>query len=323
MKMEHIQSRWVESSLYNLIVRTARRSGRRWDGSLWRFLQNRTKSWNAPVRTVIHDRRVIVNFGYTYPITARLYPTFNNPLIELVHQTSSCLRRRVRVADVGAAVGDTVLLIEANCPGEVEQYVCLDGDREFFNYLQHNLAHLNNCRLIFRQLSREQSQERALVRTHRGTASAQGTATVLTESLDELAERGELGTIDILKIDVDGFDGEVIMGARKTLASQRPSVIFEWHPILCQQTGNNIRDHFVGLEEAGYRDLVWFTKFGDFSHFGQLGEDDAIDKLSELCLRSTTLADWHYDVIALHEHSPVNPVSLADLAFARNRKSRY
>ena len=58
-------------------------------------------------------------------------------------------------------------------------------------------------------------------------------------------------------------------------------------------------------------DLSSLRKFGQFSHFG----DSYLDELRKLCLESTTLIDWHYDVVALHTSSLVNEVRLADLTF--------
>lgn len=321
--MDANPGRKVNSLIYNLMVKTARRHGNRLEGRLWDFLKKQTKSWNMPVDTRIHGYPARVNFGYTYPATARIFHTYNNPLVELVHQKFVSTGKPVRLVDVGAAIGDTVLLVHANCPGEVSEFVCLDGDVEFFRYLQHNLGSFPNCRLIRQQLSRTLSEERSLVRTHRGTASAQGADYSATSPLDTVLASHNVGPVDVLKIDVDGFDGEVLMGAVKTLAEQRPAVIFEWHPILCQQTGNDFHAHFEALTKTGYQQLIWFTKFGDFSHFGSPDDRASIDRLADLCLRSRTLEDWHFDIIALHSESSLDALTVAELAFAKKRRSQF
>jgi len=55
---------------------------------------------------------------------------------------------------------------------------------------------------------------------------------------------------------------------------------------------------------------VFFTKYGQFSHFG----DACLDQLERLCVTSQTLPDWHYDVVALHSSSEIDEVVLADLS---------
>lgn len=276
-----------------------------------------------PVEANIHNRPVVVSFNYTYPIFCRRFPTLNDPLVELVHQAFRTLGRPIRLADIGAAVGDTVLLIDANCPRMVNEYICVDGDDEFFAYLDHNLSQLPNCRRFLSQLSSGHRQERSLIRTHGGTASAQGEKQNTAVPLDDLLAAEGVESVDVLKIDVDGFDGEVLAGAGRILCEQQPAVIFEWHPILCRQTGNSPFTHFQTLSEAGYSELVWFNKLGEFSHFGRPNDVSEIERLADYCLRSTTRYDWHYDVVALTPGSGIDRMKLADMAFAAARPSRW
>ena len=47
-------------------------------------------------------------------------------------------------------------------------------------------------------------------------------------SLDEFCARAAIGRVDVLKIDVEGFEGEVLRGAQQVLA-QRPRIALELH----------------------------------------------------------------------------------------------
>jgi FkbM family methyltransferase len=302
---------------YSAAVLSAKYSMCRPIAPIWNRLYRRLDRWNVPVTTHIHGHRVLLNSGYTYPLYIRRYPSLNSPLLELVYQSHKVLGRPITFVDVGAAIGDTVLMIDSLCAGMVQNYICIDGDAEFFGYLQHNVSHLPNVRCINKILSSASGLERSLIRTHGGTASAQGDNRVDAKMLDEVIVEDE--SIDVLKIDVDGFDGEVLSGAQKILSRHRPSVIFEWHPVLCKQTDNNCLRHFDALSSAGYRDLVWFTKYGQFSHFSGL-DRTSITRLSLLCQESTALLDWHYDVVALPERTTIDWLALADLRFARNKK---
>ena len=86
-----------------------------------------------------------------------------------------------------------------------------------------------------------------MLRTHKGTASAQGNSKTSAVTLDSLISLINPDAIDLIKIDVDGFDGKVLLGAKGILRRYSPAVIFEWHPALCKQTGNNWTDHLTPL----------------------------------------------------------------------------
>ena len=312
------------SLIYNLMIYAARLCS--WNSyskiwnKLWGFFCN---LFASEVTTRIHGRWVKVNFGYPYPLIARQYYFFNNPLIELVYQLYSEEKRRIVIIDAGAGIGDTVLLVEANCPGMVKEYYCIEGDREFFLYLQKNMREFANVKLFNFLLSSSCQKENLLLRTHKGTSSSLGNNKTMAVTLDSIISTINTDHLDLIKIDVDGFDGKVLLGAKEILRIDAPAVIFEWHPILCKQTGNNWLDHFKVLDEVGYSRYVWFNKLGEFSHFMESFDIKGINRLAEFCLNNSVLYDWHYDVIALHNNSPVSPLKLAESSYAIKRKSRY
>ena len=150
----------------------------------------------------------------------------------------------------------------------------------------------------------------SLVRSqHEGTASAEGAAPVDAITLDEF-QMGFSEPWDVLKVDTDGFDGRILAGAATLLEQARPNVLFEWHPKLYRQTWQRTRSAIHRFtDQLGMTEFGFFTKFGQFSHFG----DGELERLADLCLHSQTLDDWHYDVAALHRCSMVDPLDLADL----------
>lgn len=311
----------ITSFLYNSVLLT---SCSKYFGFLAPFFR---LLWNSlsprPVRTRIHGKKVLINHNYTYPYTARRNPEFNNPLVELVHQSFLALKRPVSVVDVGAAVGDTVLLLDANCGSEVGTYYAIEGDSEFYGYLENNLRGMKKVILHHAFLSSQEGVESSLVRIHGGTASAQGEEKTKAVPLDRLLISSGPEHIDILKTDLDGFDGKVLLGAKKILERYKPAVIFEWHPVLCEKTGNDYLLPFELLKEQGYQKFVFFTKFGTFSHFMLGWDKDAMDLLKRFCERSLVCPDWHYDVVALRPDSMVDSVQLAETVFARSKKSCY
>jgi FkbM family methyltransferase len=61
----------------------------------------------------------------------------------------------------------------------------------------------------------------------RSRSSKAKTVTCRLETIDELVASGKISPPDVMKIDVEGAELEVLRGARQTLKTYRPSVIFE------------------------------------------------------------------------------------------------
>jgi len=76
--------------------------------------------------------------------------------------------------------------------------------------------------------------------------------TVKSSSLDEILQNRK---IDIVKIDVEGYEANVLYGARNLLRKKESCPRFIWiecHPHLWKELGVNSRDIIVPLEDAGY-----------------------------------------------------------------------
>jgi FkbM family methyltransferase len=296
---------------HRLFVRTATLQWSPRLGPSWRRAHAAAiRRWgDTEVTTTLHGRSASINFANGYPISIRRFPNYNAPFVELVARTSQALGRPVRVVDVGAAVGDTALLLLDRCGASLLSLDCIEGEDRFFPMLVHNLAG-SIATPHHVMLSDDAEHVPSLVRSqHQGTASAEGSTEVRATTLDSLL--GGAGLADVLKVDTDGFDGKVLGGATQLLRASRPSVLFEWHPGLCRRVGTDDGQAFSVLRAADYTRYIFFTKFGQFSHFG----DEHLDKLRKLCLTSETLSDWHFDVAALHAGSPVDDIALSDLGY--------
>jgi len=271
-------------------------------------------------KTKLHGRPVLANIGYSYFSSSRIFPHFNEPYVELVNQTFLKANSPLCLVDVGTGIGDTVLLIEANCPAMIGKYICVEPDKLFYDLTCENTKGLP-CVYFNQAVSSARSQIPSMHSLHPGTASCLGPDLIESMSLDELLKNEE--KIDVLKIDVDGFDGEVIKGFTEGLKRYKPAVIFEWHPLLYGQTNHSIHSPFETLEGIGYSSFIWFTKLGVFSHFSSFGDKSSINALALYCLTSTYQLDWHYDVVAIHQDNLLDTNLIADCAFARNRRSRF
>ncbi len=318
-----IEDNRFASLVFNALLKRYKLQHHKILGPVWQYLWDASiRIYPGPVSVNVHGRRILVNNGHSYPLYARRFLHWNNPLIVLVHESAAALSRAVILVDIGASVGDTVLLLESNCSSDVRKYVCVEGDADFFRYLEANLNQPDRYELYKVMLSDSDSVMPSLVRIHAGTASAQGESTVPALSFDNLmASSGIIP--DVIKIDVDGYDGKVLSGMQKTLELHKPAIIFEWDPSLCKKTDNSWKQHFDILTKFGYTRFVWFSKYGDFSHFMTVLDADAIERLAEVCLSGEHDDGWHYDIVALHGSSAVSDYRLALQEFAKHRRSWY
>lgn len=301
------------STLLSLLVRLrpyARGAALR---RLYWALHDIWESDGPPVRTHLHGFSVLLNRGNNYPFLVDRHPLFNAPLVELVYQSSRHATTPLTLVDVGAATGDTVFLVKDRCQGMVGKFLCVEGDTEFHTLLAANMSQFRDVQVINALLASESRMIRSLVKEHQGTATAAGDSMVPAVRLDSLACINS-NRIDILKIDVDGFDGDVLAGATAALNASRPAVIFEWHPRLIASAGNDPMRAFNVLLGCGYTRFLWFNNVGTFSHFDESFSEAVIQKWIRYIMAQKS---DHFDIIALPCESEISDVDLALLGFAR------
>lgn len=132
------------------------------------------------------------------------------------------------VADVGGNVGYYALLFAAGV-GPRGRVFCFEPEPTNFRFLAHNVrangltqVELHACAL---------GEATGTVRLEpglNGHVVAGGELEVPVARLDDLVG----AELDLLKIDVDGFEGPVLAGARRVLTEVRPTLFLELHPQL-------------------------------------------------------------------------------------------
>jgi len=70
-------------------------------------------------------------------------------------------------------------------------------------------------------------------------------------------ELGGAGPIKLIKIDCEGFEHRILLGARRLLAEQRPTLFIELHPEMIQRTGDTPEGLCNLLREATYTVECW------------------------------------------------------------------
>lgn len=80
------------------------------------------------------------------------------------------------------------------------------------------------------------------------------TMSVPLRSIDSLvAEHGAPGRLSLVKIDVEGFESEVLAGARRTLAEHRPRLYVEFNDLILRDAGSSSEALLADCAAIGYR----------------------------------------------------------------------
>jgi FkbM family methyltransferase len=253
--------------------------------------------WNPDVRWVFEGRTLVVPLSHDFAWNRGLFPGYTDNL----HRVAGFLRARdgvVRLVDVGANVGDTYLLTR---PAPGDRALLVEGAPRYARLLVRNVGRDPGVICVRALLADRESGAVG------GMVYAGGNATIAPgsaggdafETLDGvLARHPEFGAPTLVKVDVEGYDGRVLRGARTLLAAHAPVVMFEHHPRMIDVAGDDPAAVFADLAALGYGALIVYDNFGDL-----LGTLDPMDGAGVARLIATARArdGYYHDVIAFPE----------------------
>ena len=142
------------------------------------------------------------------------------------------VRRLVRpgltAIDVGANIGYYALML-ASFVGETGDVVCIEPDPDNLVELSRNIQCNRMANVAVLQAAAAADEGFAELRTGLNShISAEcGDLTVKTIKLDRFAKK----RVGFVKVDVEGYELEVLRGARQLIAEQRPNLFVEVHPL--------------------------------------------------------------------------------------------
>jgi FkbM family methyltransferase len=97
---------------------------------------------------------------------------------------------------------------------------------------------------------------------HLGIAQSTGAAAVLT--LDDYCNNSNLSGIGFVKLDVDGFETEVLTGGIQTLRRDLPTICMELAPYALEERGSSLGELQGVLRDLGYH-LLSLKNLGNHS----------------------------------------------------------
>ena len=201
--------------------------------------------------------------SHKLPLYQSLYKLYDKKIINI----AKCIFNEIggTCIDIGANIGDTAVAIRASSNMPI---ICVEGDAEFFSYLDKNTLGLKDITIVKSFIGGEQKDVKGQFIKKDGTGkiienpSASSSISFIT--INNLLSNLNLKPADIslVKIDTDGFDFEIIMGNIDFINSHKISLFFEYEI-------NSTESHLKSLEvidtlsKKGYKFIV-YDNFGNF-----------------------------------------------------------
>lgn len=228
------------------------------------------RRWDPVIRVAIGKRGLDLPLSHQLPLYLHESESYDRVLPRVAKAMR--VAGPLRVIDVGANVGDTAALV-ADAVADVE-LLCVEGSARFFPLLEANVQRRGIRATCERSycgegdggiaLSVAEQDGNGRLYTPRSFRPSKGVAReARLLSLDTLLlGYPRFRDAELLKTDTEGFDLQVLRGAREMLVRTRPVLFVEYHPQLLRESHDDPRGLAPLLTAAGYRHAVAFTNLG-------------------------------------------------------------
>ena len=186
-----------------------------------------------------------------------LYKDYDNFLPKLVKEMSS----NESIIDIGANVGDTLFrFIDTNSK---PNYFSIEADQYFFKYLKKNKGLLEkdiqDRVTLINELVGNNLKGNLTQKSNLGSKFLVESPDGLeTKSLDKIIIDGNIQNIKLIKVDVDGYDYNVLLSAMNEIKKNKPSLFFEYMSLNKTEYIELIKK----LYEIGYSEWTIINNYG-------------------------------------------------------------
>lgn len=106
-------------------------------------------------------------------------------------------------------------------------------------------------------LGKERCTKKLNTKTRAGRINVDGDMDVEIDSMDNIFKNIP---IDFVKIDVEGFEYEVLLGAEEVIKKYKPKFIIETHPKYLEDLGSSEEEVISFMEKHGYTSNLFFVR---------------------------------------------------------------
>ena len=229
----------------------------------------------------IDDKKIILPPGHLLSFYESVYPKYDRFLPTVI----SKIKENDVIIDIGANVGDTLFrLLNINTK---PYYYCIEADNLFFEYLQKNKRSLDtniqNKIVLIKSLVGDQLKGN-LSETTTGTKSLiESDLGIKSKKLDDIIMEYKIKNIKLIKVDVDGFDYNILFSAINELKINKPDVFFEYMPLDELGKKNYLR-LIEKLNKIGYSNWTMLDNYGSVI-FENKGYAEVVDKTKSAVIK--------------------------------------
>tara|TARA_B110000263_G_C15309128_1_gene512059 strand:- start:3083 stop:3940 length:858 start_codon:yes stop_codon:yes gene_type:complete len=169
------------------------------------------------------------------------------------------------IIDVGAHIGEYTLL-GAKLTGTKGSIIAIEPDHEIVKSLKENikLNGFENC-VVFEKAIGEKVETKNLYKISEADVygyldpavenkKLKKHSEIEVTTIDEIVLSNNLNTINLLKIDVEGFEHEVLLGCKNVLEQNKiKKIIIELHPQYLEAKGKNEELIYTFLHKHGFK----------------------------------------------------------------------
>jgi FkbM family methyltransferase len=142
------------------------------------------------------------------------------------------------IIDVGANVGDTAVAIAQVCNNPI---LAIEGDETFAKFLNQNVTLLAEGRVrTVIALVGTDAVRGGLLRTHSTASRDPHRNGPSSTPLDDILRTSDIGrnVVTLLKVDTDGYDGDVIVSGLDTIKASEPILFWENEALTPEHTSS-------------------------------------------------------------------------------------
>jgi FkbM family methyltransferase len=214
----------------------------------------------------IREKQMILPVSHKLPIYIIDYPLYDT----LPARVADYIRIRdgvLSMVDVGANIGDTIVACSRAL--HTDRFLGVEANPEFVRYLKQNTRDLQGFSLVeaFCQ-SGEGKHVYVRIESSGGTArllEASSGVAIPKKTLDEIiVENAEFMNFNFLKLDTDGNDFDILIGAKKSISVSLPIILME-----CDVFGNvdyvdDVMAAIDSVAKLGYSTAIVYDNFGNY-----------------------------------------------------------
>lgn len=210
----------------------------------------------------LHGKPLHLPLSHALPIYLKQYQFYDRlpgRISEYMHDKYGF----IKCIDVGANIGDT---IAAFYKDEKDRFLAIEANKKYWEYLLVNWGSNANIKTQFCLCTSESGTNTFNILEKAGTAAAvysERGSEIETRSLDDLvASNPSFADFNILKIDTDGYDFEVIEGAKNIISNRLPIILFECDSFSNSNYINDCLKILKLFEDCGYNQFLLYDNFG-------------------------------------------------------------